>query len=213
MGMDLYVLRLLRALTPAEAEADDNARAVYVTPAQAKVLTAKYPDAVFVPIQSVNTGRMLELSGLDSAWVAEDWNLTAADGWMEFEHAVTAERRRMPVASSLVLDSDPDCLVGWFDAPQEHYLRKPFRHYSTPTEIRGNTAILSTDNFAGVEQEQAVALMGPMAREHSVAMFLPVPEDMARLEALGALCHSPALWKEKVLEPMGWTGCVVLISW
>lgn len=211
MGMDLNVYRLIKPLPVlgGDPASDIRSRTIFVTAEQADALRAQFPEANFEHQQFVDMDVLYQVTGVPANWYVSEWELSGATGWVDFEHDGQVSRRE--IADTAILLRDDPLLSCEFEVEELGYMRKPFRHHTTPVRVEGNTVILSTDNFAGVDRDKVAALMGPHAADASIATFLAA--DVARLQALAEHCAEPQRWEQVVLDTMGSPDVVTVIDW
>jgi len=87
------------------------------------------------------------------------------------------------------------------------YIRKPFRHYSTPTEENDGVVTLKTDNATGVDWKVVSELMG-CVDESSAAIF-----DIKVARVLKQHVGDKVDWQKQVINQMRSKEVFVSLDW
>ena len=84
---------------------------------------------------------------------------------------------------------------------KEHtYIRKPFRksHTLDLSEVKGDTVILRSNNFAGTDGKEISGLMGETAKMYS--MFFAGKEKLNVIKQLAQLSNDPDYWQKDIVN-------------
>jgi len=87
------------------------------------------------------------------------------------------------------------------------YIRKPFRHYSTPIEENDGVVTLTTDNATGVDWKVVSELMG-CGDDSSAAIF-----DIKVARDLKKHVGEKVAWQQQVINQMRTKGVFVTLDW